>query len=156
MRSIADRWLPLALAAMLCGCGVGSVSAGGMSMPAGPTLREFGVTERCGRQDPSCSDAAQQLVAPILANLGEAIDDPPMQGPDAVPPEDRLIISFDSDPPFPWRSVVGGDGETTRAHVDVTDALDGGVAYAVVGDGLAFVVDAGLARRLIDTLFVPG
>ena len=156
MRSIADRWLPLVTAAMLCGCWVTSVSSGGMSMPSGPTLAEFGVAERCGRQDPSCWEAAQQLVERILANLGEAIDDPPMDGPDAVPPVDRLIISFDSDPPFRWRSAIGGDGETTRAHVDLTDALDGGVAYAVVGDGLAFVVDAELTRRLIDTLFVPG
>lgn len=156
MRSGVGRGLALAIAALLCGCWATSLSSGGMAMPGQPTLGELGVAERCAPADPSCWEAAQELVEPILVNLGEAIDDPATDGPDAVPPGDRLIITFDSDPPFRWRSAVGGDGETTRAHIDLTDAVDGGMAYAVVVEGRAFVVDAELARRLLDVLFVPG
>ena len=52
---------------LLAGCWVTSTSTGGMGYPAGPSLAEFHVRERCGVQDSSCQERAQAVFDDIVA-----------------------------------------------------------------------------------------
>lgn len=146
-------WAALPLVAALAGCGVTSMSTGGISYPVGPSLAEFQVRERCGGQDQSCQDRAQAVLDGILGELGAPVDDPALQAPNDPPTEGRLAIIFDSDPAFEW-TAEGASGSAERVVVDVTGALRGGQSYAVVGDGLAYEVDAEQAQDLLFALFV--
>ena len=138
---------------LLVGCGVTGTSTGGISYPAGPSLAEFHVRERCGRQDSSCQDRAQTVLDGILTELGPPVDDPAIQAPNDPPAEGRLLITFDSQPPFEWAAeAASGSGELVV--LDVTGALRGGQSYAVVGPGVAYEVDAQQAEDLLFALFV--
>jgi len=137
----------------LAGCGVTSTSMGGISYPAGPSLAEFNVRERCGAQDASCQERAQTVLDEIVGGLGAPVDDQAMDAPNDPPAEGRLLITFDSEPQFEW-TAQGASGGAERVVVDVTGALRGGQSYAVVGPGLAYEVDAQQAEDLLFALFV--
>ncbi len=145
--------LAVPFVAILAGCGVTTMAGGGISYPIGPSLAEFHVRERCGAQDQSCHDRAESVVAGLLRELGEPVAERGMQAPDDAPPQGRLTIIFDGQPPFEW-TAQGASGSAERVVVDVTGAVRGGQSYAVVGDGLAYEVDAEQAQDLLFALFV--
>ncbi|MGZ8476293.1 MAG: hypothetical protein ACXWWQ_08780 [Candidatus Limnocylindria bacterium] len=147
------RGAALVAVLLLVGCGVTSTSSSGISYPVGPSLAELHVRERCGAQDGSCHDRAQAALDEIVGELGAPVDDPSVQSPDDPPAEGRLLITYDSDPPFAW-TAEGASGTADRVVVDVTGALRGGQSYAVVGPGLAYEVDAAQAEDLLFALFV--
>ncbi|MEP7082505.1 MAG: hypothetical protein ABI841_05965 [Chloroflexota bacterium] len=137
----------------LVGCGVTSTSSSGISYPVGPSLAKLHVRERCGAQDESCHERAQAVLDGVVGGLGAPVDDPAVGAPNDPPSEGRLLITFDSEPPFAW-TAEGASGSAERVVVDVTGALRGGQSYAVVGDGLAYEVDAQQATDLLFALFV--
>ena len=145
------RGAALVAGLLLAGCGVASME--GIGYPAGPSLAEFHVRERCGAQDSSCHDRAQAVLDGILGELGTPVDDPAVEAPDDPPTEGRLLVTFDSEPPFEW-TAEGASGSAERVVVDVTGALRGGQSYAVVGPALAYAVDAQGAEDLLFALFV--
>lgn len=148
------RAAALLLVAALTGCGATEMAAEAIAYPVGPSLAQFGVRERCAGQDQSCQERAQEMVGQILGGLGTPVADPSMQAPDDPPPEGRLLITFDSQPPFEWEAADGASGTAERVVIDVTGALRGGQSYAVVGPGLAYEVDAQQAEDLLFSLFV--
>ena len=147
------RAAALLLVAVVAGCGVTSMAGGGISYPAGPSLDEFHVRERCGGQDQSCHDRAQSLAAGLLRELGAPVADPAVEAPNDPPPEGRLTIVFDAQPPFEW-TAQEASGSAERVMLDLTGAVRGGQSYAVVGPGLAYEVDAQQAEDLLFALFV--
>ena len=144
----------LLLVAVLAGCGVTTTAGGAISYPVGPSLAEFGLRERCAGRDQSCQDRAQVMLGGILAELGPPAVDPAMRAPDDPPPEGRLLIIFDAEPPFEWQTVDGVSGTAERVVIDLTGVVDGSQSYAVIGPGEAYAIDAGQAAALLDALFV--
>jgi len=148
------RAAALLLVAALAACGVTTTAGGGISYPVGPSLAEFHVRERCGAQDASCHERAQELVSVILGELGAPVVDAAMQAPDDAPPDGRLTIIFDAQPPFEWQAADGASGTAERVVLDLTGAARGAESYAVVGPGLAYEVDSEQAEDLLFALFV--
>jgi hypothetical protein len=148
------RAAALVAALVLAGCGITSTSSGGIAYPAGPSLAEFHVRERCGAQDDSCHERARTVLDEILTALGGPADDPVVQSPDEPPAQGRLTIVFDSQPAFEFQAPDGEQRSSERVVVDVTGALRGGESYAVVGDGLAYQVHPEQAEDLLFALFV--
>ena len=153
MRGGRARLAALLLAG-LAGCGVASTSTSSISYPAGPSLAEFRVRERCAEQDPSCQDRARTVLKGILGTLGGPADNPALRSPNDPPPPGRLLITFDAQPPFGFRTFDGEIRSTERVVVDVTAAMRGGPAYAVSGHDLAYEIDAEQAEELLFSLFV--
>lgn len=148
------RAAALLFAAVLVGCGVTSTAGGAITYPAGPSLAEFHVRDRCGAQDQSCHERAQDMVRVILGELGAPVLDAQVQALDDAPPEGSLAITFDAQPPFEWQAADGASGTSERVVFDLTGAARGAESYAVVGPGLAYEVDAERAADLLFALFV--
>lgn len=154
MRGGGRAWPAALVVAVLAGCGATSTSTSSISYPAGPSLAEFRVRERCEGEDLSCQDRARTTVEGILGTLGGPADNPALRAPNDPPPPGRLLITFDAQPPFEFRTFDGEFRSTERIVVDVTAALRGGQSYAVIGPGLAYEIDAEQAEELLFSLFV--
>jgi hypothetical protein len=147
------RWrLPLAMAVcvvVVAGCGVSGSSSGGMSYPAGPSLAQFGVRERCP-QGGECSDRAMEAIRVALSRLGPEIQDAPItsNGGDG-PPADRLYVEITNDPMLEWRA-TGAEGNSSAFRIDLTDSDE----YIVVAPRLAFRLADVDAAAIRDALFV--
>lgn len=148
------RVLAAALAAMLTACAATTVGGGGIAYPVGPSLAELGLAERCGGPDLSCGERAQAMLDGILGDLGASLADPAVSGPQAAPPEGRLTITVDRDPPFEWSAEGGASGTAARVVLDLTGVVDGSDSYAVVGTGQALTIDPEQAAALVEALFV--
>ena len=96
--------------ALVAGCGVTSTSSSGITYPAGPSLEQFGVRERCP-QGGDCSERAMEAIQAALGRLGPEILNTPIRsnGVEAVP-EDRLYVEVTIDPMLNWRSKAGAEG----------------------------------------------
>jgi hypothetical protein len=140
----------LALAALgASGCLATSTSTGGIGYPAGPTLGQFGLRERCERGG-DCSERATDAVEVALGRLGPGIEDTPIADPDGAPPADRLYVDVDRDPPMEWRSESGAEGSSLGVMVDLTDDEP----YVIVAPGVAFRLRPEDAAAVRDALFV--
>jgi len=144
--------LPLAIAlcvVAIAGCGVSGSSSGGMSYPAGPSLAQFGVRERCP-QGGDCSDQAMEAIRVALSRLGPEMQNAPItsNGGDA-PPEDRLYVEITNDPMLEWRA-TGAEGSSAAFRIDLTDSDE----YIVVAPRLAFGLADVDAAAIRDALFV--
>lgn len=149
------RVLAATLAAMLTACGATTtMSGGGIAYPVGPSLAELGLAERCGGPDLSCGERAQAMLDGILGDLGASVADPAVSGPQAAPPEGRLTITVDRDPPFEWSAEGGASGTAARVVLDLTGVVDGSDSYVVVGTGQALTIDPEQAAALVEALFV--
>jgi hypothetical protein len=131
------------------GCLVTSTSSSGMGYPAGPSLEQFGVRERCP-QGGDCIDRATDAVEAALGRLEEQIDATLITTTDGPPPDDRLYVDVDRDPPMEWRLLNGMEGTSQGVMVDLTDDDP----YVVVAPGLAFRLSAEDAAAIRDALFV--
>lgn len=128
---------------------VTSTSTGGLSHPAGPSLAQFGVLERC-QQGGDCTDRATDAVEAALTRLGAMIDDTAITSNGGVPPEDRLYVEVTRDPQMEWRSETGVEGTSGGVMIDLTDDAP----YVVVAPGEAFRLGAADAAAIRDALFV--
>ena len=147
-----------ALAILLAGCGIGSTTGSGISVPTGPQLNEFTLTERCqAAGDSSCTDRALEIASELLRRLG-----PPMPPEDDRPavPEVRVpfTISVDHDPPFEWDSADGTRGTTAGARIDLEPFLAGRGPAIVRIDAteLTYPAPDDVSQLLVDALFLRG
>jgi hypothetical protein len=138
----------LVLALSAAGCGVTSVSTSGLGHPAGPTLEQFGLRERCLRGG-DCSQQAEDAIEAALGRLGAAIENTPIASNAGAPPVDRLYVQASRDPPMEWRS-ESASGTSLEVMIDLTDENP----YVVVAPGQAFRLTEGDAAAIRDALFI--
>jgi hypothetical protein len=133
------------------GCGLGSTSSSGMTYPAGASLEQFGLRDRCP-PEADCSERAMEVIEGALARLGPEIMDTPIttNGGAAGPPADRLYIDVTSDPMLAWRSSSGPEGASAGFMIDLTDENP----YVVVAPRFAFRLSDADAAAIRDALFV--
>ena len=145
----------LVLAATLClvvvsGCGVTGTSTSGMSYPAGPTLEQFGLRDRCP-PEAECSERAMEAIQAALGRLGPEILNTPIRSNGVEPiPDDRLYVEVTIDPMLTWRSKTGAEGGVTAFRIDLTDENP----YVVVAPNYSFRLSEADAAAIRDALFV--
>jgi hypothetical protein len=145
----------IALAALLAGCGITSVSSSGIGHPVGPSLEELGLRQRCSGEDTTCNDRALEIIRELMRRLGPRAESPEAHPPRDGQPDGLLLVTASSDPPFDFRAVDSAEGTTAEVVVDLTPSLTGGGnAYVVMEPG-AFEIGPEGAGALLDALFVP-
>ena len=151
------RRFPLAVAAslvVLVGCAVTGTSTSSVTYPAGPTLEQFGLRERCP-QGGECSDRAMEAFVAALGRLGPEIRNTPITSPGGAPaaapvPEDRLYVEIAVDPMLDWLAATGAGGSGGAFRVDLTDEDP----YVVVAPRFSFRLGEADAAAIRDALFV--
>jgi hypothetical protein len=145
----------LPIAAALClvvvaGCGLTGTSSSGMSYPAGASLEQFGLRDRCP-PEPDCSERAMEAIQAALGRLGPEILNTPIRsnGVEAIP-EDRLYVEVTIDPMLEWRTTTGQEGGVTAFRIDLTDEHP----YVVVAPRYSFRLSEEDASAIRDALFV--
>jgi hypothetical protein len=138
------------VAMSLSACFVTGTSSSGIGFPAGPSLVQFGVVERCQRGG-DCTERAMEAIEAALGRLGPELEDTPITTNDPMVPApgDRLYIQVTSDPMFEWRAEMG-TGSSADVMVDLTDENP----YVVVAPGLALRLSDEDAAAIRDALFV--
>jgi hypothetical protein len=139
---------------VVAGCGVTSTTSTGMTYPAGPTLEQFGLRERCP-QGGECSDRAMEAFVAALGRLGPEIRNTPITSPGGAPaaapvPEDRLYVEMTVDPMLDWLATTGPGGSGGAFRVDLTDEDP----YVVVAPRFSFRLNEADAAAIRDALFV--
>jgi hypothetical protein len=139
---------------VLVGCGVTGSSSSGISYPAGPSLEQFGLRERCP-QGGECGDRAMEAFVAALGRLGPEIRNTPITSPGGAPaaapvPEDRLYVEITVDPMLDWLATTGGGGSGSAFRVDLTDENP----YVVVAPRYSFRLGEADAAAIRDALFV--
>ena len=147
------------LAAAIClvvlvGCGMTGTSSSGIAYPAGPSLEQFGLRERCP-QGGECSDRAMEAIEAALGRLGPEIRDTPITSPGGAPaaapvPEDRLYVEMTVEPMLDWLAATGIGGSGSAFRVDLTDENP----YVVVAPRYSFRLGEADASAIRDALFV--
>jgi len=140
--------------ALIAGCGVTGTSSSGLTYPAGPSLEQFGLRERCP-QGGECSDRAMEAFMAALGRLGPEIRDTPITSPGGAPaaapvPEDRLYVEIAVDPMLDWLAATGAGGSGGAFRVDLTDEDP----YVVVAPRFSFRLGEADAAAIRDALFV--
>ena len=131
------------------GCFATSTSSSGIGYPAGPSLAQFGLRERCP-QGGDCSERAMEAVEAALGRLGAPIEDTAITTTGGPTSPDRLVVEVSGDPPLAWRSEGGAEGSGSVVRVDLTD----GDPYVVVAPRQAFRISGEDAAAILGALFV--
>ena len=136
--------------AVITGCGAISTSSSGMSYPAGESLEQFGLRERCAGEG-DCDERAMEAIRAALGRLGPEIRNTPIRsnGVEAIP-ADRLYVEVTIDPMLEWRTTTGAEGGVTAFRVDLTDDNP----YIVVAPRYSFRLSDADAAAIRDALFV--
>jgi len=146
-------WRRISVAAALivvAGCGAMDTSSTGMSYPAGASLEQFGLRERCGPGG-DCGDRAMEAIRAALGRLGPEILDTPIRSNGVEPvPDDRLYVEITVDPMLEWRNATGAEGGVTAFRIDLTDENP----YVVVAPKYSFRLSEADAAAIRDALFV--
>ena len=137
------------------GCGVMSTSSTSMSYPAGASLEQFGLRERCSEGGGDCDQRAMEAFVAALARLGPEIRDTPITSPGGAPraapvPEGRLYVEITVDPMLDWVAATGAGGGGGAFRVDLTDENP----YVVVAPRYSFRLTDADAAAIRDALFV--
>jgi hypothetical protein len=142
---VAALWI-----AVVTGCGAISTSSSGMSYPAGPSLEQFGLRERCAGEG-DCDERAMEAIRAALGRLGPEILNTPIRsnGVEAIP-EDRLYVEVTIDPMLEWHTSTGAEGGVTAFRVDLTDENP----YVVVAPRYSFRLSEADAAAIREALFV--
>ena len=144
--------LAAAICLVLVGCAITGTSSSGIGFPAGPSLAQFGLQERCGQREGGCTERAMEAIESALERLGQQMEDTPIttNGSDTPPPEDRLYIQVTYDPMHEWQSSAGPASTGGAFMFDLTDDNP----YAVVAPDQAFRLSAEDAAAIRNALFV--
>jgi len=138
----------------LGGCAITGMSSSSISYPAGPSLEQFGLRERCP-DGGECEERAMDAFVAALGRLGTEIRDTPITSPGGAPlaapvPEDRLYVEVTVDPMLDWFNSNGIGGSGSAFRVDLTDENP----YVVVAPRFSFRLSDEDAAAIRDALFV--
>jgi hypothetical protein len=137
------------IAMVIGGCLATSTSSTSISHPAGPSLEQFALRERCA-QGGDCDERAMEAVWAALGRLGPEIVNPPITNTAGALPPDRLYVHVTSDPQLEWHSTTGAEGSAGGIVIDLTDET----AYALVAPRFAFELSDADAAAIRNALFV--